>query len=115
MIVDDSPIIVAWLRQMLAELEAIGKVLEAGSYKEALPLLHSSLPDIVLLDINLPEINGIELLRYIKSESPSAIVIMLTNQADEFYRIRCKKLGADYFLDKSSEFEQVPALVASLL
>jgi DNA-binding NarL/FixJ family response regulator len=115
LIVDDSPFIVARLRTMLEGIPLIGAVMQAGSYEEARPLLATQKPGIVLLDINLPDTNGIELLRYIKRYDPSIIVIMLSNQSGEFYRIRCKALGASHFMDKSTEFDQVPCIIASFL
>lgn len=115
LIVDDAPLIVKWLQQTLKGLPAVDTIREAGSYHEATLILSSFHPDIVLLDINLPDINGIELLRYIKSKDPSIIVIMVTNQSGEFYRTRCKELGADYFVDKSAEFDRLPEMLSSLL
>jgi len=115
MIIDDSPLIIARLRVMLEGFPLSGAILQAGSFAEARPLLASKSPDIVLLDINLPDINGVELLRYIKKDFPSIIVIMLSNQSGEFYRSRCKALGANYFVDKSTEFDQVLPIVASYL
>ena len=115
LIIDDSPIIVARVRAMLEGMPLAATVMQAGSYAEALPLLESQRPGIVLLDINLPDINGVEMLRRIKIAYPSTIVIMLSNQSGEFYRSRCNVLGASRFIDKSTEFDQVPHIIASFL
>ncbi len=115
LIIDDSPIITARLRFMLESLSHTELVLYADSYAGALPLLQDYSPDIVLLDIHLPDISGIEVLQYIKKEYPSIVVIMMTNQAGPFYRNRCKTLGANFFIDKSSEFHLIPQIIASLL
>jgi DNA-binding NarL/FixJ family response regulator len=100
---------------MLKVMPVVCSIREAGSYHEASLIMSSFHPDIVLLDINLPDINGIELLRYIKKKDPSIIVIMVTNQSGEFYRSRCKELGADFFVDKSTEFERLPEILSSLI
>jgi two-component system chemotaxis response regulator CheY len=115
LIVDDSLLISERLQAMLKGLENIGSVGCAGDYPSALQLLMATPPDIVLLDINLPGRSGLDLLRHIKGNYPSIIVVMLTNQSGDFYRNICKKLGADHFIDKSKEFEEVPIIVSSLM
>lgn len=99
---------------MLKSIDGIRSINAAGDYSSAMHLLSDPSPDIVLLDINLPGGSGIDILRDIRSRYPRIIVIMLTNQSDDDYRAACKNLGARYFIDKSKEFEQVPAIIASL-
>jgi DNA-binding NarL/FixJ family response regulator len=113
LIVDDSPLITVRLQVMLRELDNIGSVECAGDYTSALQLFIATPPDIALLDINLPGRSGLDLLRHIKANYPSTIVIMLTNQSGYFYQNICKKLGADYFIDKSKDFEDLPLIVSS--
>jgi len=115
LIVDDAPLIIKWLESMLKGFTTVDSVHTAGSYQEAVLILSSFRPDIVLLDINLPDRNGIELLRYLRLNYPAKTVIMVTNQSGEFYRARCKELGADYFVDKSAEFDYLPEIFSSLL
>jgi DNA-binding NarL/FixJ family response regulator len=115
LIVDDSPLITERLQAMLKELQNIGSVECAGDYSSTLQLLVKMSADIVMLDINLPDRSGLDLLRHIKTNYPASIVIMLTNQSGDFYRNICKKLGADYFIDKSGEFEDLPFIVSSLM
>jgi len=114
LIVDDSAIIIDRLISMLNGLENIQSIAHAGTFSDAVSLLKKDNPDIAILDITLPDKSGIELLRYIKKELPSITVIMLTNQGDDYYRNLCKSSGADHFLDKSTEFEKVPAIISSL-
>jgi DNA-binding NarL/FixJ family response regulator len=92
-----------------------GQIRHAGSYVEALSLILVKVPDILLLDINLPDKNGLELLRLVKKRYSEVKVIMITNQSDQSYRSACASLGALRFLDKSSEFDCIPDLIASLL
>lgn len=114
LIVDDSYLIIERLTDMLSELEDIGEVRHATNGSDAIAMLNEYAPDVILLDINLPDINGVELLRMIKEKYPQIIVIMLTNQANDYYRQLCLKLGADHFTDKSKDFEQIPELITSL-
>jgi DNA-binding NarL/FixJ family response regulator len=115
LIVDDSLIITERLQTMLKGLDNTGAVESAGDYPQAVQWLMNARFDIVLLDINLPGKSGIELLRHIKAGYPQTIVIMLTNQSGRYYREICSRLGADYFMDKSTEFEAVPDIISSLL
>ena len=114
LIVDDSAIIIDRLELMLKGLENVQSVTHAGTYSDALSMISQHLPDIAILDINLPDKSGIELLRLIKKEYASVMVIMLTNQGDEYYKNLCKLWGAHHFLDKSTEFEKVPMIISSI-
>jgi CheY-like chemotaxis protein len=115
LIVDDSLIITERLQMMLRGLNNIGAVETAGDYPLAVQRLREMPFDIVCLDINLPGKSGIDLLRYVKAAYPLIVVIMLTNQSGDYYRAICERFGADYFMDKSTEFDAVPFVVSSLL
>lgn len=107
LIVDDSEQIRERLAAMLAESTQIRIVGQAGSGAEALESMRRRMPDTVILDIRLPGRNGIELLKEIKASYPDVTVIMLTNYDYGRYRQQCKRLGADYFLNKTLEFEKI--------
>ena len=94
---------------------SISPVESCGTYAEAVHLLATYKPAIVLLDINLPDKNGIVLLRYIKALYPEVTVIMVTNQNEFFYKNLCLELGARFYLDKSKDFEKLPALITSII
>jgi DNA-binding NarL/FixJ family response regulator len=115
LIIDDSPFIITGLLHQLEGLPAIQKVYTAESYTDAQPILNSSPPDVLLLDIHLPDVNGIEILRRVKQLYPSVVVIMISNQEGDFYRNRCKALGAAHYIDKSTEFHLVSQIVSSFL
>jgi DNA-binding NarL/FixJ family response regulator len=114
-IVDDSPLIIERLLSMLEGLLSPEQIGYAGSYGEALSLIDPNPPDILLLDVHLPDRSGVELLRVVRKRYPAIIVIMISNQSDESYRAVCTTLGALRFLDKSAEFEEIPGLISSLL
>jgi len=115
LIVEDSPIITVRLLAMLSGLSSVGLVDHSGDCSSAMRLLTKECPDIVLLDISLPGGSGLDLLRYIKGHHPRTAVIMLTNQVDDYYRRKCKELGAAHFIDKSREFQKLPVVISSLL
>ncbi len=99
---------------MLCEIPNVGLIRHAGSYHDAMVIIKEQQPRILLLDINLPDKSGIEILRSAKENNPSATVIMITNQANEYYQKLCLKLGADYFVDKSKEFDQISGIINGL-
>jgi DNA-binding NarL/FixJ family response regulator len=113
LIVDDSILILERMIPMLEEVNNIQFVVHAANYSEAVELLKKLSPDMVLLDINLPDKSGIELLRTIKEQYQEIKVFMITNQANDYYRDICKKLGADHFFDKSKDFNLIPELLSA--
>jgi len=115
LIVDDSILIISRLTNLLEGLPGLAAIDSAGSFANALTCLSAPLPpDIVLLDINLPDRNGIDLLRHIRRYHPQMIVIMLSNQGGAIYRDLCRQLGAAHYVDKSTEFELIPTILSSL-
>src|SRR5258705_12867259 len=112
MIVDDNVNFVKRMKGLLENLDGISSINVAGDYDNAVRLLSEQTPDFLLLDINLPGKNGMEILKLIKNNKLKCEVIMITNHADEYYRNQCKKLGAKYFLDKSSEFGLVSEIIS---
>jgi DNA-binding NarL/FixJ family response regulator len=111
LIVDDSSIIIKRFTEILDDMDNIDTVLQASNYREGSQVLDYVTPDVVLLDINLPDKSGIELLRHIKARQINTRVIMITNHATEHYKKICAGLGAEHFFDKSNEFELIPDII----
>ena len=113
-IVDDSAIIRERLEMILSELkgiEIIGQAKCSTEAEEAIPKLK---PDVVILDIRMPGGSGIEVLKEIKKGRNPPVVIMLTNYPYPQYRKKCKDAGANFFFDKSTEFEGVIEVLKKL-
>ena len=109
-IADDSRIVREHLVTMLDELAEIEIVGQAENVAEAINAIRKLQPDVVILDIRMPGGNGIDVLKTIKQDEVAPIVIILTNYPYPAYRQKCLQVGADFFLDKSTEFDQIPAL-----
>jgi DNA-binding NarL/FixJ family response regulator len=107
LIVDDSPQVRRSLARLLGTLRGVTVAGEAGSVWEAIEMAARTKPDAVILDIRLPGGDGFEVLRAIKKEQQAPLVLMLTNYASESYRQKSLREGADYFFDKSTEFENM--------
>ncbi len=100
---------------MLSEIEGLEIIGEAQDGLEAKDSILELKPDVVILDLRMPWRNGLDVLRDIKESNPDIKVIILTNYPYPQYRRRCMEEGADYFFDKSSEFEKVPEVLAKLI
>jgi DNA-binding NarL/FixJ family response regulator len=87
----------------------------ATNYDDATALINELNPQIAMLDINLPGKSGIDILNYIKQSNSDCRVIMITNHAFESYRKKCMELGAEHFLDKSSDFEKISTILSEML
>ena len=116
--VDDSPIIAERVRDMLAELHNVEFLGNASTISKALNLIKQQEPNVVILDIHLEDdllkANGINLLIILRKKYPGLKILILTNLADVQYRNRCIDFGADYFFDKSGDFDKVPEILKSL-
>jgi DNA-binding NarL/FixJ family response regulator len=114
LIVEDSIIVRERLAALVADLRNVAIVGHAGDGFQAKTLFRQHRPDAVVLDIQLPGINGLDLLAQFKRKNPACVVIVLTTYAFKEIRQRCVALGADYFFDKCSEFERVIEVLSML-
>ena len=93
------------------EIEIIGEAVDSAG---AVKLYETLNPDIIILDIDLKDGNGIEVLTRIKNNSPSPTTIMFTNYSNSAYQKAAKRLGADYFFDKTNDVEKLVNTVMEL-
>jgi len=107
LIVDDSKVVRERLITMFSELKGVEVIGQAEDSAEAVEAIQKSKPEAVILDIRMPGGSGIDVLKRIKKEKPNLLVIMLTNYPYPQYRKKCMDAGADFFFDKSTEFEKV--------
>ena len=114
-IADDSAVFRERLTEMLSDLPEIEIIGQAEDGIQATNLIEKLNPNVVILDIRMPRGNGMDVLQNIKKNNPALIVIMLTNYPYPQYRKKCMALGADYFFDKSTEFEKVMEVLEQLI
>jgi YesN/AraC family two-component response regulator len=113
-IADDSDLIRQHLKELISEVAGVQVVGEARNGPATLAAVERLEPDVLILDIRMPGGNGISVLKAVKELDPSPVVIMLTAFPFPQYRKRCLGAGAEYFLDKGSEFERVADVLAGL-
>jgi DNA-binding NarL/FixJ family response regulator len=112
-IIDSSLFLIERLVNMLKEVKGIKQIFTASDYNTALGVLEKQKADIVLLDIQLPEKNGIDLLKHIVYHFPDIKVIVISNLVSEYYQKLCKAAGASHFIDKSKDFDKIPEAILS--
>jgi response regulator of citrate/malate metabolism len=98
---------------ILEQIENISFVVQAGTFREAIEVLNTLKPDMVLLDINLPDKSGVELLRIVREQHMEVTVLMITNHSDEYYQETCRRLGAKHFLDKSKDIDRISGVLSA--
>ncbi len=103
-IADDAAIIRSRLAAMLGRIEGVEIVGEAETGQAAVMGIEDLDPDVVLLDLNMPDGAGIGVLKAVGDKIGRLRVVVLTNHADSHHRKTCLRLGAERFFDKSSEF-----------
>jgi two-component system response regulator DevR len=113
LVVDDSATVRHHLIELLSTLPGV-EILEAAQASEARHAIRSGRPDVVVLDIRLPRGSGIEVLEALRADDPRPTTIVLTNDPTPQWREACFRVGADFFFDKTAEFQQAVDVIARL-
>ncbi len=100
---------------MLFDLQGVEIIGFAENAQLATQAIRELRPDAVILDIRMPGGSGIDVLAEINKASQKPLVIILTNYPYPQYRQRCMHLGADFFFDKSGDFEKVYQVFEQLI
>jgi two-component system, NarL family, invasion response regulator UvrY len=111
LIADDHAILRRGLRDIIEETEDIRVVGEAESSAETLKHVRAQRCDVVLLDISMPDRNGIDTLGIIKKEHPAIAVLMLSTYPENQYAIRALRAGASGYLTKQSAPAQLVSAI----
>ncbi len=106
-IVDDHPVILHGLKGMLSELDGLEVVGAAESGREALAQVERLRPDVVLMDVRLPDMNGLEVTRRIKESWPEVQVVLITVLDSDLYLVEALRWGASGYLSKDSSHELI--------
>lgn len=101
LVVDDHPVVRYALRDFLSQLAWVSGTFEAREGGEALRMARTTQPDLILLDVVLPGIDGISVLMRLRQEVPNSRVVVMTGHAEALYVKRARDAGACGFLNKS--------------
>lgn len=113
-IADDSEMLRERIKESLKDIKEVEIVGEAKDGIEAVKIIEEKNPDFVLLDIRMPEMNGIEVLKKIKKGKSKTKVCIFTNYPYSQYKEKCIEEGADYFFDKNINFQEIKNLIVEL-
>ena len=111
-IVDDLPAMRERLSELMGAIAGVQIVGEAGTPAEAIDGILRTNPDCVLLDYQLIDGTGVDVLRAVHPDAPDIAFIVLTNHATAQHRRACLDAGARFFFDKSTEFGLVRKTIA---
>lgn len=109
LIVDDSNEYRGYLRRILRQQEGLILEGEAADGEAGILLAEKLMPDVVLMDVHLPGMNGLNATRRIKEQLPQTTIIILSS--DEAYRDAAANFGADAFLSKCSSISEMVAAI----
>ncbi|CAM4305730.1 response regulator transcription factor [Gillisia limnaea] len=112
--VDDSEKITSHFKYILKDIGKFKWMGHAYSIQEAKELIKLEKPDVVIIDIELKEENGFDLLKFIKRIYPDVAVFMLSNTTDFNDTRKSKQMGAHYLIDKSFELYNIPNFLMAL-
>jgi two-component system, NarL family, invasion response regulator UvrY len=115
LIADDHPIVRRGLKQILAEEPDFSQVGEAQSAREVHQQIRESRWDILILDINLPDQSGLEVLREVREQKPNLPVLILSMHPEDQFATRVLKSGASGYLTKDSAPDELIKAVRKIL
>lgn len=114
-IADDHKIVREGLRSLLDTLSDVKVVGEARNGREAIRLARDLSPDILILDVAMPELNGVEATRKVRAQAPNARVIGLSMHSDRHFIAGMLQAGAAGYLQKESAFEELATAIRTVM
>lgn len=114
LLVDDNQDFRSFLRRLLEKDQDFSVVGEASDGLEAIDRVHALPPDIILMDLAMPRLNGLESTQAIKAERPETKVIIFTQYQEDAYRRAAAEYGADAFLPKTTGLADLLAIIRQL-
>jgi DNA-binding NarL/FixJ family response regulator len=114
MLADDQQLVRAGFRALLKQIPAVEVVAEAADGRQALDLFKKHRPDVVLIDIAMPKLNGLEAIARITRDFPNARVIVLSAYANQAYVIQAIQAGARGYLTKEDAVSELKAAIKAV-
>ncbi|WP_336900063.1 response regulator [Rhodoferax sp.] len=105
LIVEDSDLIRDGLMGLFEGMPGVGSIKTTDTLGQTLQVVSHESPTMVILDLHLPDGNALRIIPLLKKLAPAMLIAVLTNDANDYNRQKCLAAGADWFFDKSIEFE----------
>lgn len=114
MVVDDHPFIRASVK-MLLQQENIEVVAEADNGADAVQRAREHAPDLIVLDIAMPRLDGLEVISRIMAQEQHSKIVVLTSQSAVFYAMRCMKAGAAGYISKTDDLNELVKAIKAVM
>jgi len=114
LLADDHALVRGGIRALLQSIEGMSVVGETGDGLEALAMIRSTKPDLVLLDISMPGLNGLEIAERVAKELPQVRILVLSMHATESYVADALRVGVVGYLRKSAAVAELPAAIEAV-
>lgn len=114
LIADDHPVIRGALKIVLRQ-EGYKQIFEASSGNEVLPMIRLHEPELVVLDLNMPCLDGLEVLVRIKAGEVSCRIVVFTSQEAEHFQDRCMRAGASAYVNKTNDLQHLQKAVHAVM
>ena len=114
-VVDDHPMVIEGMKAMLNQIRYVELCATASNAYEAMEKVKENQPDLVITDINMPEISGVELTSKLKKEFPNLKILGMSTFNERSYISQMIQNGADGFLVKSASKEEIETAISSVL
>lgn len=115
LVADDHPAIRMAVRSVLSRLEIIGQIIEAGDGHDALDKAKKYQPALIILDLNLSGVDGLNLIRHFSASNMHAKYLVYSGLDEHIYATRAKKAGANGFISKACGLEMIESVSRSIL
>ena len=114
MVVDDHPFIRSSVKMLLKQ-ENFDVVAEADNGADAVQMAREHAPDLIVLDIGMPKLDGLEVISRISALGLSSKILVLTSQSAQFYSMRCMKAGAAGFISKTNDINELIKAIKAVM
>ncbi|MGH8389613.1 MAG: response regulator [Pseudomonas sp.] len=114
LVVDDHPVIRGAVKIVL-KLEGFKRIHEASSGNEVLPMVREHKPHLLILDLNIPSLDGLDVLARIKAGEVPCRVVIFSSQEPMFYQERCMRAGAAAYVAKTNDLQHLHKAVQAVM
>jgi two-component system response regulator EvgA len=114
LIADDHPVVRAAVK-ILLKMEGFKQIYEVSNGNEVLPMIREHKPDLVVQDLVMPSLDGLEVLARIQAGDDPCRVVVFTSQEGLFYQDRCLRAGASAFVSKSNDLQHLHKAVQAVM
>ncbi len=115
LIVDDHPAVRVVLKTHLSQVLGVTHVLEADNGQAAIEIVRQYTPDVVILDLDIPRINGLDVIPRLKAIQPNVRILVISGQDQNTFAPRARQAGANGYVSKTQELPEIVRCVESVL